>query len=145
MMLHSRLERVSELLREEISDLLLTVVQDPRIGFVTITEVKVTPDLRECFVYVSIYGNKKVSNDTMAGLESSADFIRGELNKRVRLRVIPKLQFILDSRVENANKVLQLLDSLSNFATGEPTLTSDETGNECEGIKDTNQDLPKDL
>ena len=144
-MLHSRLERVAELLREAISDILRMVVHDPRIGFVTITEVKVTPDLRECFAYVSVYGSKEVQNDTMAGLQSSADFIRGELNKRVRLRFIPKLQFIFDSRVESANKVLQLLDSLNNSRTGEPNLISDETENECERIQDTNQDLPGDL
>ena len=144
-MLHSRLERVAELLREAISDILLMVVHDPRIGFVTITEVKVTPDFRECFAYVSVYGSKEVQNDTMAGLQSSADFIRGELNKRVRLRFIPKLQFIFDSRVESANKVLQLLDSLNNSRTGEPNLISDETENECERIQDTNQDLPGDL
>ena len=144
-MLHSRLERVAELLREAISDILRMVVHDPRIGFVTITEVKVTPDFRECFAYVSVYGSKEVQNDTMAGLQSSADFIRGELNKRVRLRFIPKLQFILDSRVESANKVLQLLDSLNNSRTGEPNLTSDETENECERIQDANQDLPGDL
>jgi ribosome-binding factor A len=120
---YSRLERVNELLRETISEILLREVKDPRIKFVTITEAKVSPDLRYCRVYYTVYGSEEDRRRAQEGLESAAKFIRQEVNKRVRLRFIPELQFEFDRRIEKGMKVIELLDEVSEGRKAEKTKT----------------------
>lgn len=82
-------------------------IKDPRIGFVTITDVEVTDDLRNAKVFVSVYGGDK--EDTLKGLKSASAFIRSELGRRMRLRVVPELLFRFDSTVEQGAHIMELL------------------------------------
>jgi ribosome-binding factor A len=105
-----RAARVSDQMKQEIADILMRRIKDPRIGFVTITDVEVTDDLKNAKVFVSIYGGDKKA--TLKGLESAAHFIRSELGKRMRLRVVPELLFRFDSTVEQGAHIMELLHEI---------------------------------
>lgn len=106
-----RTERLDELLREEISAVLSRDVQDPRIGFVTVTRVEVTRDLSHATVWVSIIGTADERRESMRGLERAMPFVRGRLAP-LRLRRIPQLHVRYDESVERGTRVLRLLDEL---------------------------------
>jgi ribosome-binding factor A len=107
-----RTERVDELLRQEISELLAREVGDPRIGFATITDVETTPDLRHAKVWVSIIGTPAERDAAVAALGRAVPFIRLELGTRLRLRRIPELHVRLDDTLERGSRVLRLLNEL---------------------------------
>ena len=107
-----RRRQVAELLHEEISLLIQSQVDDPRLGFVTVTGVKVTPDLRLAQVYVSVMGSDDEVKQTLAGLKSAAGFFRHELGSTLSLRFTPELSFRLDKSLEQGLRIDQLLDSL---------------------------------
>ncbi len=107
-------ERVSSLFREEISNLLLREVKDPRLaGVISITEVMITPDLRSAHIYVSMMGSEEEKKGIMSGLESASGFIRRELARRVEIRRIPDLFFVRDDSIEKGTRLLKLLDEES--------------------------------
>ncbi len=108
-----RLEQVGDLLRAELSDLLQREMQDPRLGFVTITRVDVSPDLRNARVLVSIYGDEAAQRDSLRALRGAAGFLRREIGRRVRLRVIPELHFRPDPSMAEAEKVQRALLQLA--------------------------------
>ncbi len=108
-MSHHRPKRVGDLIKRKIGDLLLKEIKDPRIGFVTITRVRVTPDLKIARVYFSVLAAKGDPEESLAGLLSATEFIRSELKRRVRLRFIPSLEFILDDTLDYAEKIGTLL------------------------------------
>ena len=106
-----RTERVNELLRQEISDLLLREVRDPRVsGLVTITSVDVSPDLRQAKVYVSVMGSEGEQDSTMRAMEAGARFLQHQLRKRLTIRRTPELRFFKDDSIEKASRMLALLD-----------------------------------
>jgi ribosome-binding factor A len=107
-----RQRQVAELLHQEISLLIQRQVRDPRLGFVTITDVEVTPDLRLAHVYVSVMGGDDEVKQAMAGLKSAAGFFRHELGSTLSLRFTPELSFRLDKSLEQGFHIDQLLDSL---------------------------------
>jgi len=94
-------------MKREIADILMRKIKDPRIGFVTVTDVEVSHDLRNAKVFVSIYGGDK--EDTLKGLKSAAPFIRSELGSRMQLRCVPELLFRFDSTVEQGAHIMELL------------------------------------
>lgn len=105
-----RTERVNELLREEISDLVLTHLNDPRIvGLVTITHVDVSPDLRHALAYVSVLGSESERASTMRALDHARPFLKRELSGRVRLRYLPDIEFRTDTSMEQAQMVTDLM------------------------------------
>lgn len=106
-----RTERLDELLREEISAVLARDVQDPRIGFVTVTRVEVTRDLSHATVWVSIIGTPEERRESMRGLARAMSFVRGRLAP-LRMRRIPQLHVRYDESVERGTRVLRLLDEL---------------------------------
>jgi len=109
-----RTERVSSLIRQEISQLLQRQVKDPRLGdFVAVTEVSVSPDLRYAKVFVSCIGGEEVKRDTLSGLEAASGFLRNQLAKRLRLRRIPELSFHWDDSIERGAHLLQLIDEVT--------------------------------
>lgn len=112
-MSYSRLDRVNELLRETISEIILMELRDPRVNFVTITEARVSPDLRHCRVYYTVYGDERARKRAQEGLEHAANFIRQEVNRRVRLKFIPELHFKFDERIERGMHVIELLDKIA--------------------------------
>src|SRR5512147_2957453 len=102
-----RADRVSDQMKEEIADILMRKIKDPRIGFVTVTDVEVADDLRNAKVFVSIYGGDKTK--TLAGLESASVYIRSELGKRMRMKFVPELLFRFDNTLEQGARIMQLL------------------------------------
>jgi ribosome-binding factor A len=106
-----RTERINDLLREEISDLLLRELKDPRIGgLVTITEVDVSPDLRHAKVYVSVLGTDEERTGTLKALGAAAHFLQRQLRHRLTIRRTPELHFLRDDSLERGARVLSLLD-----------------------------------
>lgn len=111
--MRQRQERLSALIREEVSEILLRRVKDPRISsFVVITEVKLSKDLRYAHIYVSVYGSEEDKKRTMIGLESAKGFIRSELGKDLRIRFIPEIFFELDESLEKGDRILRKLKEL---------------------------------
>ena len=105
-----RTERVNELLRERLSELVLRDLKDPRInGLVTITEVEVSADLRAARVYVSVLGEQGVKETTLAGLRSASGFLHRGL-EGLSLRHVPTLAFFADDSMERADRLLRLID-----------------------------------
>lgn len=97
-------------MKHEIADILMRKIKDPRIGFVTVTDVEVADDLRNAKVFVSVYGGDK--EQTLKGLKSATAFIRLELGKRMRMRFIPELLFRFDSTLERGAHIMELLREL---------------------------------
>jgi len=104
-----RVEKVQELMKQEISEIILRELKDPRIGFVTVTGVECTGDLREAKVFVSIMGSEQQIADSWKGLQSSLGFIRREIGHRIRLRFTPELHFELDKSLDYGAHIHELL------------------------------------
>jgi ribosome-binding factor A len=105
---------VNELLREEISNLLLRQAKDPRLsGFVTITEVTTSTDLRQATVFVSIMGSEEERKAALEGLSAASRFFRRELTQRLRMRRIPELSFSSDNSIERGAHLLDLIRKVS--------------------------------
>jgi ribosome-binding factor A len=110
-----RVARVSELIRREVSQMLLTDIKDERVGagMVSVTDVAVAGDLQHAKIYVSIYGDSAAKAETMEGLRAATGFVRSELGQRIRLRRTPEVTFLEDDGIERGNRVLTLLNQLS--------------------------------
>jgi ribosome-binding factor A len=117
----SRLQRVNQLVREEISHLIQRELKDPRLGFVTVTEVDVAKDLRTAKVYVSVLGSEAEWQASLLALENARGFIRNWLAPRLRLRAIPHLTFHQDRSMAHAAHIQTVLEELrtEERATGE--------------------------
>ena len=107
-----RQRQVAGLLHEEISLLIQRRVRDPRLGFVTVTGVEMSPDLRVAHVYVSVLGSDDDVQTSLEGLSRAAGFFRRELSASLSLRYLPELNFRPDDTLERALRIDQLLDSL---------------------------------
>lgn len=115
-----RADRVSTLIQEEISRLILRSVKDPRIGFVTVTRVRVSEDLRHAKVYISLArGGEKQRQEALIGLRSAAGFLRGELGRRLALRYAPELLFSLDDSLEQELHLAKLFRQIGATGTKE--------------------------
>ncbi len=112
-----KLKKIESDLKREISFIINSKIKDPRVGFVTITGVKLSPDYHYLDVFVSIMGENKNIDDSLAGLKNCDGFIKKNLKQRFRLRYIPDLRFIYDSSVRTGIRVSELLDDLKT--TGE--------------------------
>ncbi len=109
-----RIDRVDELLREEIGAILAKDVQDPHIGFATVTDVETTPDLRHAKVWVSVIGGSAERKETLVALDRAMGYVRHELGSRLRIRRIPALHVTLDDSAERGTRVLRILDELES-------------------------------
>ena len=111
-----RVSRVAELIRREVSQMLLNSIKDDRVGtgMVSVTDVDVSGDLQHAKIYVSIYGTDEAREETMAGLKSATGYVRSELGSRVRLRRTPEVIFLEDRSIERGNRVLSLLNQINN-------------------------------
>jgi len=108
-----RIERVNNLIREELSALLERGVKDPRLsGMTCITEVDTAPDMRHAKVYVSQIGDKVEKATTLAALRDASGYMRTELSKRMHMRLIPDLAFVWDDTIERGAHILELLDKV---------------------------------
>ncbi len=107
-----RTKRVDELLRQEIGEIIARELADPRIGFVTITNVETTPDLRHAKVWVSVIGSDAERDAALTSLAHAMPFVRHELGGRLRIRRIPELHVRADDTLERGSRVLHLLTEL---------------------------------
>ena len=104
-----RIEKLQELIKQEMSKMLLKELKDPRIGFVTVTDVEMTGDLREAKIYVSVMGGEEQVKSSLEGLNSALGFIRREIGQRVRLRFTPEISFALDTSLDYGEHIQKLL------------------------------------
>lgn len=122
-----RPQRVGQMLQEEISRLLISGLHDPRIGFVTITEVRVTHDLRHARIYVSAYAEQAEREESIAGLNAAAGFIKRELSHVLRLQFIPTLDFVLDQTLDGAQRLNEVLSAIDRGDQDAPQTETQET------------------
>jgi len=104
-----RADKVADLIKAEISDILLKQINDPQVQKVTVTGVKVTDDLRQARVFFIRMGENACSDETMEGLHRAAGFLRRELGKRLRLRYVPEIKFTFDESFEYGDRINRLL------------------------------------
>jgi len=108
-----RLVRLRELFIEELSNVIHDKVKDPRLGFITVTDVEISQDLEHAKVYVSVLEGGEVAQKTLEGLENAAGFIRYELKKEIKnLRTFPTLSFHLDESLKRGTEVIESLNKL---------------------------------
>jgi len=104
------MRRVNEAVREVVSARLAEGLRDPRIGFVTVTSVDTSPDLRQARVYVSVLGTDDERAETMAGLESAHGVIQRTVGRELRMKHTPTLQFVFDESIDRGMRISELLD-----------------------------------
>jgi len=108
----SRPDRVGEEIRKELSQLLFREVHDPGIGLITLTRVKVSPDLQLARAYYTILGDEKAREETEKALTRATPFLRRQIGARIRLRRVPELRFEFDRSVENQDRIERILIDL---------------------------------
>ena len=106
----SRMRRVNGVMREVLSSAISGELQDPRIGFVTVTAVDTSPDLRHARVHVSVLGSEEEREDTLAALRSAHGVLQGAINAELHLKRTPALKFEYDDSVERADRITRMLD-----------------------------------
>jgi ribosome-binding factor A len=111
-MASTRPSRIGDQLRAEISDLLAREVHDPGIGFITITHVKVTPDLQIARVYYTTLGDDRARRDSGRALARATPFLRRQLGSRLRLKRVPQLDFFFDESIERGDRIERILQDL---------------------------------
>jgi ribosome-binding factor A len=116
----SRPARIGDQLRVELSELISRSVQDPGIGFLTITHVKVTPDLQIARVYYTTLGDDQARRESRRALERAAPFLRRQIGSRLRLRRVPQLQFFFDESIERGDRIERILQDLSSERGPDP-------------------------
>ena len=133
---HNRPDRVGQLLQQLLGEVFARGMRDPRIGLVTITGVKMSPDLREARIYYAVHGDEKIRKDTQKGLEAAKGFLRREVGKELGLRLTPDLRFTYDEAIDRGDRIDQLLREarqndqrlLADAEAGEPAPASAEGG-----------------
>jgi ribosome-binding factor A len=118
--------RVAELIKREVSQMLISGIKDDRVGagIVSVTDVNVSGDLQHAKIFVSIYGSDEAKAETMAGLKSATGYVRSELGHRIRLRRTPEVVFLEDKSLERGDRILSLLNRLNQER-------HDDTGSEA--------------
>lgn len=109
----TRAERLAEVIRCEASEIIQRELKDPRIGFISITEVVVSPDLRHARIYVSVLGEGAAKQRTMEGLGRARGHIRSELGRRLAVRHVPDILFRLDESIERGTRVVSLMRAVA--------------------------------
>ncbi len=107
-----RANRVAEQMKKELGELITRKIKDPRIGFVTVTDVQVTGDLQQATAYISVLGSEEEKEATLKGLAKATGFIRSELGRRIRLRKTPEITFEFDESIEYGNRIEKILKEI---------------------------------
>lgn len=110
---YKRSARVGDLIREEVADIIMNKIKHKSLGFITITGAKITDDLREATVYLSVLKSED-SQKTLNKLNASSSFIKGELGKRLKMRFVPKVRFEIDESIIYGMKIDKLLDNVDS-------------------------------
>lgn len=109
----SRMDRIDELIRREISEILIRRVNDHRIGFISVISVKTSPDLSLATIYYSQIGSEDDKHRTSKALKSAIGFIRGELGKKLMLKTLPRIRFEYDESIERGSELLEKIKALN--------------------------------
>ncbi|MHA6258752.1 30S ribosome-binding factor RbfA [Sporosarcina sp. CAU 1771] len=109
-----RVNRVAEQMKKELGEIISQKVKDPRIGFITVTDVEVTGDLQQATIYISVLGSEKEKEDTLKGLLKARGFIRAEIGQRIKLRLTPEIDFKFDESVAYGSRIESLLTQVKN-------------------------------
>jgi ribosome-binding factor A len=125
-----RKERLEELLKREISEIIQREVKDPRIGFVTVTDAEVSRDLSFAKVFVSVLGTEEQQAAALKGLNSATRFIRGEFGQRIKLRQVPEITFRMDTGIQHGARIHELLEQIRR----------DEQESAVEGVAEPQED-----
>lgn len=112
--MNMRAERVGEQMKKELMDIINNKLKDPRVGFLTITDVQPTNDLSLAKVYLTVLGSDKERENTFKGLEKAKGFIKSEIGQHMRLRIVPDLQFEYDESIEYGNRIERLIQDLNH-------------------------------
>ena len=108
---NSRAQRIEAQMQRALAELLMRSVKDPRVGSVTLTAVTLAADMGSARVYFMPFGNRHSAEEVSAGLQSASGFLRGEVARRLGLRHAPRLEFVLDTVLERAHNLSELIDS----------------------------------
>lgn len=111
-MSNDRARRVGQAVQEELARLFIKGLKDPRIGFLTITGVKMTPDLRSGTVFYSVMGDEAAKRETAAGLKAAVGYLKRELGRVLKLRHIPDLRFVYDESIDRGARIEELLQEV---------------------------------
>jgi ribosome-binding factor A len=114
-----RMRRVDEAVRAVLSDAIAKDLKDPRVGFVTVTGVKTSPDLRHARVYVSVLGDEPTKADTLAGLRSAIGYLQGLVAAQLRLKHTPALTFEYDGSIDHGMRITELLADVAEDRDGD--------------------------
>ncbi|MFH1784693.1 MAG: 30S ribosome-binding factor RbfA [bacterium] len=109
---HKRTDRINRLLQQHISSIIQRDVKNPRIGFVTVTKVSISRDLRHAKIFVSILGEKDKRDQSLDALTKATPFIRREIAARIKLRYTPEIRFYYDETIEKAVRIFSLLEEV---------------------------------
>jgi ribosome-binding factor A len=120
-----RTRQVGEFLKEELTDIIRREVKDPRIGFMSLTTVEMSPDLRSARIYVSVLGTDEERAATLAALRSASRFIRHHLKPRLRMRQIPELDFRDDRSMEHAAEISRAISQIHKESAERPVNEGD--------------------
>lgn len=120
---YKRSERVGMLIKQEISNMIITELKDPGLGFVTVTGVKLSDDLRHCKVYYSALGGDHKKQEVKKALDRAGGRIRKEIGHRIKLRVVPEIVFSYDDSAEHANHIEKLLRQIHQDENENPSET----------------------
>lgn len=126
MLEYKRSDRVQTLLQRELSDIIHRSLKDPRVRFCTVAQVALSPDLKYADIQISVIGDKKQKQRTLAGLKSASGFLRREVGHRIGLRYTPELRFTLDESVDHLMKIDHLLKQIDNETEKDGHVTVDE-------------------
>jgi ribosome-binding factor A len=122
----SRPARVGDQIRSELAQLLSREVHDPGVGFLTLTEVRVTPDLQLARVYYTTMGDERAQRESARALQRAAPFLRRRLGSRLRLRRVPELEFFFDESIARHDRIEQILQDLKAEGTAGHVDTGDD-------------------
>ena len=123
----NRPQKVGQLIQQELGSLLIEGLKDPRIGFATVTEVRVTGDLRQAKVFISVYGTDDERQTSLAGLTAAAGYLKRQLARSIRLRFMPDLIFVLDTSLDTAQRLEDIIEAIDSGETVIPESESFET------------------
>jgi ribosome-binding factor A len=121
-----RQEQLGTAIAHELSDVIRSRMQDPRIGFASVTNVELSADLRHAKVFISVMGSPEEQEDTMRALKHGAGFLRHELAQRLSIRYTPELSFRLDESIAHGARVVQLLHEIDAEGAANAPATEEE-------------------
>ena len=107
---YSRSQRVVEQIRRELAELIRLEVKDPRVGFITLTDVEITPDYAHAKIFFTSLKGQEGLDEVQKGLRRASSFLRRELGRRIRIHTLPELHFVYDPSVETGNRISALID-----------------------------------